>query len=118
MSFIKLSSIYASPASINNGDSLTLSYSISGDDDAQLEITYSLDSAYNIYFVLPDGQTTQMLPVERMVLDTPPMLVTKGVSICKKSPLPGKDDYNYFDIKVSVADNTTSDSGNCNITIT
>ena len=118
MSFIQLGSINASPASIDTGDSVTMSYSISGDNNAHLEITYSLDSANNIYFILPDGGTTKTLPIERMVLDHPLMLVTKGVTICKILPPPGGQDYSYFDITVSVTDNTTSDSGNCNITIT
>lgn len=116
MAFIQLSSITAIPDTIKSGNSLILSYTISGDDQAPLEIIYSLDPVNNIFFKLQCGGTTKKL-VDHLVLDNPPMQVNKEVTIYKELPSPGGPTYSYFDITVSVTDNTTSDSGDCNIYI-
>jgi hypothetical protein len=116
MAFIQLSIITASPTTIRSGDSLELSYTISGNDHAPLEITYSLDPANNVFFIDPGRGMTKNL-MDQLVLDDPPMPVTKVVTIYKELPPPGKSDYRYFDITVSVTDKTTWDKGTCNIEI-
>jgi hypothetical protein len=118
MAFIQLNPIAADPGAIQSGDSVILSYTVSGDDGVPLEITYSIYDNNNIYFVLEDGSNSKILPVDTPVLTNPPMAIEKTVRICKILAPPGPD-YGAFDINVHVKDTSglTTDLKHCNITI-
>jgi len=104
------------PASIKSGDKVTITTTVSGDDGANLEVGYSINKKYNLYFDLPGG-AVQVLPAEKILLNNPPMPIVKKVTIVKKPPIPPNGDFTTFQIRVDITDGNTSDFKNATIQI-
>ncbi|QKJ32820.1 hypothetical protein HQ865_24710 [Mucilaginibacter mali] len=105
MATLSLSNPNPNAGTISTPGSVALNYTISGNDPADVKISYNLNSGNNVYF--DDGGNLVKEIVRKIHLTNPPLAVSETVRIVKSGPNP---DFSLCYINIDGLDLNNNDS--------